>query len=239
MQFRAVVVEPVGSTRIIAVQAIRVLAAFQDVQSSPGISEARSYCLNRQQVDLIFLSYRLNPEQSKNFIAEMKQRFAKTGCAFISVLRSVDASDMGIACALAQGTDGILCEPYSVEQLNHCLAVAAKMKLSGGKERAKAGISFALISLVNQLQEAEAKGATAVFDDKDKSWRELTEICRNVKALATMAGASYEEIISEIFSEIGGRAEDMRNTVSRRLQEKFQNEEKAREIVRTQILALN
>ena len=236
MKFRALVIEPVGNIRNFSVQAIRALHEFREVASSSSVSCALEYCNRHEAIDLCFLSPRLGKEECKSFISKARKKLAKHPCAFISVINALDLSEQAVGSELSKGTDGILCEPYSVDDLRRCLKVAAQMKMGGFKGRAKAGISFVLMSLIQRVHDVEEKDKS--FDESDKKWIEMMRICSDLKALTIMADENYSTIISEIFAELEEKSPAIQNTVSRRLQEKFQNEGKTRSMIRDRILAL-
>lgn len=236
MKFRALVIEPVGNIRAFSVQAIRALHEFREVASSASISSALEYCGRHEKVDLCFLSPRLGHDECKTFITKARRMLADHKCAFISVINAMDLSEHAVGSELSKGTDGILCEPYSVDDLRRCLKVAAQMKMSGVKDRAKAGISFVLMSLIQRVQAAEDK--EKALDENDKKWVQMMHICSDLKALTIMAEENFDAIIKEIFAEIEEKSPVIQNTVSRRLQEKFQAEGQTRTMIRDRILAI-
>ena len=182
--------------------------------------------------DIIFVSYRIPQDEVTRFLASFRDSPASSETAVIQIFKMGDASSTKVATTIAQGFNGILCEPFSGDGLKVCAKQSVGLRLNGTKDR----IRMALSVIIPVVARDAAKHGGKLGQLLTKEHRELAESCKVLRELAEYAGSTYEAMINEVFDSLKKGTTDEYAGVSKRLKSKFALEGSVQEQLRTELL---
>jgi response regulator of citrate/malate metabolism len=156
MGLTSLVVEPDNNARIRIKTAIQAVPMFTKCQTSANFQEAQSR-LDSDPYDVIFLSHHLPKEKVHDFVTTAKQKQNSEASALILVLPAQASGD--IIKDLLTGADGMLVEPYSVDQLTEITRIAQKVKKENQERKEKLAVKMLVKDLTFFMDlAARAKG---------------------------------------------------------------------------------
>lgn len=185
---------------------MRLKAATTSVSSFGKVHQASRLkeCMDRlksggDRADVIFLSYRFDRSEVVAFIEEAKQIPSSQDAAYVLVLRTQDQDSSTIASNVLGGADGMLFEPYSVDQLIEITALAAKVRKERSAFREEAALKFLLSDVMNQIDQiAYLKSCE---HETGVSIKKLKEMCTVFRALQGESLVNYLRIAVDTFEE--------------------------------------
>lgn len=164
-----------------------------------GLDEARRRLDTEETVDVVFASYIFGLEELGQFFDEAKKLRATQDAAFVLVLPPKDQDASTVAKNVISGADGILFEPYSVNQLVEITQLAAQVKLERSEKRERAALALLLNDVANQVNILaylrSLQQETGVGDKK------LREMCHTFQTLKPESKKAYFEVILDRFAD--------------------------------------
>lgn len=199
LRFDALIVDKELSSRMNLRQTTAALPDFHHISMANSISSALDTLKMDQNCDIIIFKPNFSEKENADFIQRCKTTKNGNGCALILVLKPNQQNVGGIAKNFANGADGFLPEPYSVENLHSVFEIAGKLKKQKLEQRAKLAMEIVL------------KEATEIFDsvaytsggelDSAKR-REFQKVGSNLRELAQTDFTSYEAMLISRFENI-------------------------------------
>lgn len=150
-RYEALIVDPDMAIRMRLKQMCSSVVNFGRVQPVATFQEAMQRLNSDQRTDVIFLASRLDQSGVASFIKEGKATAQGQDCAYILVLQTNSSDGATVAQSMMIGADGVLFEPFSVEQLVEITVLAAKVKKERAAAREEAAIKFLLSDIMNQI----------------------------------------------------------------------------------------
>ena len=147
--------------------------------------------------DVIFISYRFEESETNEFIAQAKKLPASQDAAFIIIKRSQDKQSTSIASSVLGGADGLLFEPFSVDQLVDITSIAARVKKERSGAREEAALRFLLADVLNQVDQLAYLKACEY--ETGPTMKKLREMCGVFHALPTESKPTYYKLAVDIF----------------------------------------
>lgn len=198
MKFDAYIVDPDLDSRMRLKQATTQVIYFGSVLQAGKIKEcADKIAVSKQKVDVIFLSYRLDSAETAAFIAQAKQIPSTQDAAFVMMMRSKDQESSTVASTVLSGADGLLFEPFSVDQLTEITVLAAKVKKERSSQREEAALKFLLSDVINQIdQVAYLKSCNY---ETGPSVKKLKDMCTVFQALPPESKDLYTRLVIDVF----------------------------------------
>jgi len=200
-KFNALIIEPDIDARMRIKQATLAVPKFGHLQSVNSISDAISqveYLDN--SVDIIFVSKRIPHEKMQGFFQFARASKKTEDAANVVLFQSQDEGNALIKTILELGADGILCEPYSVDQLSEIAELATFIKRERAKERERGAISLLIDDLAKQVDLVSVLSATG--GELGQSRRVLLDLSRIAQGLSESGKEFYFERIIEKFSNL-------------------------------------
>ncbi len=233
--FTSILADPNTDNRAIFKTAVRALPEFGEIYMAGKLDEVRQVIeQTRKPWDLVFVSYRIKPEDVSSFLGVFRDTPAASETAVIQIFKMGEASNTKVATTIAQGFNGILCEPFSGDGLKICAKQAVGLRLNGTKERIK--IALAVIIPVVARNAAKTGGKLETLLTKEH--KELTESCKVLRELAEYCGSTYDIIINEVFDDLKKGVRDEYSGVSKRLKDKFALEGNVQDQLREELLKI-
>lgn len=152
-RYDAIIIDPDSATRMRLKQATSALNEFDKVNLTNSIGDATSRLNSGGPVDVIFLSAALEQSQVDQFIAQSKSNKNGQDAAYVSVMKGNAQASTSIAENVISGFDGMLFEPYSIDQLVELTKIAARVRKERSTAREQAAISIIISDLVRQLDQ--------------------------------------------------------------------------------------
>lgn len=145
--------------------------------------------------DVVFVSYRIASEEVVSFIKQGKEAKHAQDAAFILILENADQNSSVVASNMLVGADGLLFEPFSVDQLVEITRLAAKVKRERADAREKAALKVLVQDISTQidlLSQLKKHGY-----DVGTTQKKLREVCAVLKTLDPNALNYYFETVVE------------------------------------------
>jgi hypothetical protein len=152
-RFDAMIVDPDSSTRMRLKQATTSVAEFDKVFQSNSLAEATSRLDGGGPLDVCFLSASIEQSQLDSFITQAKAHKNGQDAAYICVMKGNSHASTSVASNVISGFDGMLFEPYSVDQLVELTRIAARVRKERSGAREQAAVSIIVGDLIKQLDQ--------------------------------------------------------------------------------------
>lgn len=150
-KFEAIIVDPDIDSRMRLKQATTAVHNFGKVYQLNTPKEALEKLCSGERADVIFVSHRFDEGMVKDFIAEGKKSQGGQDAAYILVLKAKDQGGSVVAQSMLMGVDGMLFEPYSVDQLVEITQLASRVRKERSDARAEAAIKILVNEMMNHL----------------------------------------------------------------------------------------
>ena len=132
-------------------QAMAFVADFGTVYLLGAFNEALQKLANDEQIDVVFVTGRLPQEEVQGFIASAKTTKQGQDSAYVLVMKNAQQGNATVTQSLMIGADGLLFEPYSVDNLVDITRLSAKVRKERSDTRLKMAISLMLNDIESQL----------------------------------------------------------------------------------------
>lgn len=233
--FNSILVDSNEKARMLLKTAAQAIPEFGEVIGTTTTKNALSTIRSRENIDIVFVSSKLEQEDVADFVKEARK--VVEGTAFVSVIKGEGVTEALLAAQLAAGINGFLYEPFSTDRLREAMRLAVSLKT----ESTAASIKKALALVVYGLARSEKDTAEGKKQSRSEKaqYENLLDTCRNLKELTTYSGMSYEAMISDFFLDLSTNAlQGSYSGPSRRLQAQFEVMRQAQEKLRADLLAL-
>ncbi len=196
-KYDALIVDSDIEARMRLKQASTSVANFGRVLQAGKIAECLEKLQAGQRLDVIFISARFEPDVTAAFIAQAKTLPAGQDAAFVMLMRQRDKESASVASSVLNGADGLLFEPFSVDQLTEITVLAAKVRKERSGAREGAALKFLLSDIINQVDQiAYLKGCNF---ETGPSVKKLKEMCTVFQALSEESKVLYVQLAIEAF----------------------------------------
>ena len=179
--------------------AMRSVAAFAGVGSAASLTEAVETIKSGSTVDVVFLSQRLDSDESLNFIARAKTLANSRDAAFV-VLVSSASERSNMARQMVAGADGFLVEPYSVDQLVQITHLAERVRCERRDARFEKAAELLLSELIDQVDQLAILRKSGRAGNI--SQQIFLDTCSVLKTLEPVLQEQYLRLAVERFSGI-------------------------------------
>ncbi|MCS6961761.1 MAG: response regulator [Deltaproteobacteria bacterium] len=177
--FRVFIVDPDSDARLRLRQSTSSVPDIKHVVQFSSPNEALNQLSLSQHVDVVFVSNRLGKQVVKNLIQQGKQTKGGQDSAYVVVLPSAAEGKAVLAEVMMDGADGILCEPFSVEQLREITHLATRVKKERSEARERAAISLLVPEIAKQVDLVAAIRSSGM--EPESSLKVLKEMAQKVK----------------------------------------------------------
>jgi response regulator RpfG family c-di-GMP phosphodiesterase len=196
--YDALVIEPDLDSRMRLKAAMTSVPAFKQNFQVGKFKEAQSKIdTSSKPIDVIFISYRYDPEEMGEFIKYAKGVSATQDAAFILIKKSQDQQSTSVASSVLAGADGLLFEPFSVDQLVEITRIAAKVKKERSSAREEAALKFLLVDVINQIDQVAYLKACDY--ETGPSMKKLKEMCTVFSTLSPESLEIYKKLAVDTF----------------------------------------
>lgn len=199
-KFNCIILDPIMDTRMRLKQATQAVQDFGATHNAATPDEAIRICRGEQEIDVVFVTGRIPREEFAEFVGEAKQTKQGEDSAYVLVLKSQTDSQSDLASAMMAGADGILCEPYSVDQLVEITRLAAKVRKERTDARERIAIGIMVDELITQLDLVAFLKACGC--EPGTSIKTLRELGDKIHALNHEYLPIYFELIAEKFEQV-------------------------------------
>lgn len=197
-QFNAIIVDSDTVTRMRLKQVCSSVATFGKVNFTTTLSEGIDKMLATGGTDVMFVSHLFGQEEIGQFIKKGKELKEGQDTAYVLVLPAKDQSNSAtIAQNMLSGADGLLFEPYSVDQLVDITRLAAKVRKERSQAREEATIRFLLKDIITNLDAlAYARSCGAELGPAVKHFQQM---CKVLQTLSPESQAVYYNLVADTF----------------------------------------
>jgi len=198
VKYESIIIETDTGSRNRLKQAALAVPEFGKVEFQSSPAEA-IYRLNNgpERCDLVFISYRFDQASIMSFIREAKNAKQGQDAAFIMILESDDNDASKVATNMLVGADGLLFEPFSVDQLVDITRLASKVKKERVETREKAALQFMVNDTITQVDTLASLKKMGY--DVGTTLRKFRELCSVLQTLEPTSREAYYQIAIEAF----------------------------------------
>ena len=197
-RFDAFIVDSDIDSRMRLKQATTAVVKFGQVLQAGRFKEINDkITVSKQRVDVIFISNRFDSNEVAAFISSAKQINSTQDAAFVMLMRAQDKESAAVATSVLGGADGLLFEPYSVDQLQEITALADKVRKERSGAREEAALRFLLSDIINQIDQiAYLKGCAF---ETGPSVKKLKDMCSVFQSLSDESKSVYQNLAIDTF----------------------------------------
>ncbi|MCS6894070.1 MAG: hypothetical protein NZO16_05850 [Deltaproteobacteria bacterium] len=232
--FKAFIIDPDSDARLRLRQSTSSVPDFKSVIQFSSPSEAINQLNQSDHVDVLFVSNRFGKGIVKNFIQNGKQTKGGQDSAYVVVLPSLAEGKAILAEVMMDGADGILCEPFSVEQLTEITRLATRVKKERREAREKAAISLLVPEIAKQVDLVATIRNSGM--EPETSFKVLKELMEKIKGRGEFGISVFVEmfvshvialpapIINQQVKAYGGVSRRLKSKIEKKIAEKFSGE---------------
>lgn len=214
--------------------AAQLVTEFSKVTVAPTLRDANEYIATAQAPwDVVFLSNEMNEDAISRFIQSSKKSTAGCNSAYVLILNTEKRTSSDVFTHMRTGIDGLLYEPYSVEQLTDIIELSATVKQRTSEEKESAAVHILLQDLIGHLDRMVLLKKLGY--DIEKGVRRFATLCHNLTTISAHEMESYHETAIKIFEEAPspktlenslykGPSQRVREQQERRLLQKMEGE---------------
>lgn len=200
VRYNALIIDPDLDTRMRLKAATTSVVEFGKVHLITSISEtSRKLEAGGEAVDVMFLSYRFERADIAAFIKSAKETKTAQDAAYVLVLQTKEQDSQTVAENVMIGADGLLFEPYSVDQLVEITALAARVKKERSDAREAAALKFLLKDVMHQIDLIAY--LKSVGYDVGRGIRRFKQMCEVFRTLEGNSKEVYYNLAVDMFSE--------------------------------------
>ena len=180
--------------------ATQLVTEFSKVAVAPTLRDANEYIATAEAPwDVVFLSNEMNEDGITRFIQSSKKSSAGENSAYVLILNTEKRASSDVFTHMRSGIDGLLYEPYSVEQLTDIIELAANVKERTPEERESAAIHILLQDVIGHLDRMALLKKLGY--DIEKGLERFTMLCHSLTAISPDEIETYHETAIKIFEE--------------------------------------
>ena len=196
--YDAIVIDTDLDARMRLKQAMSSVTAFKSGAQYGKLKEAvQKMESSHAPVDVIFISFRFDEAETAQFIASAKALPSGQDTAFILVKRSQDQQSTAVAASVLSGADGLLFEPFSVDQLVEITKIASRVKKERSQAREEVALKFLLADVINQIDQVAYLRACEY--EVGPSLKKLKDMCQVFSTLGPESKNVYYKIAVDVF----------------------------------------
>lgn len=214
-RFNVLIVDPESESRGKLKQAALSLGKFHKVHVVSTLSEGHSKAESGESIDVVFISYRFEREESQAFIKACKSTKQGEGWAFILVLKAGEQKNEVIADAVMNGANGFLFEPYSADHLQEIAELTARVKMENADKRKMAALKMLLQEVTDHLDAVSALKAAG--RDPKIAQKKFHDACKKLGDMRAKDAALYYSVLEDVFTHAPLRGGDSYSGVSKRV----------------------
>jgi hypothetical protein len=196
--YTTIIIEPDLDSRMRLKTAMSSVYQFgrshQVVSLNDGLAK-----LSSEFIDVVFISYRFSKEEVLLFIDKAKSTKGGIDTAYVAILPAKEQLSSVVAQSIMKGYDGMLFEPYSVDQLLEITQLASRVKLERSAAREKTAIVMMIQDLIIQLDQVSYVKSCKV--DSGVGFKKFREMCTLIKGLDQAKLDVYFENVVNAFEE--------------------------------------
>lgn len=200
-RFFALIVEPDIDARMRLKQTASVLHSFQNLYHVNSLREARNYVeLAPQNIDILFVSKRIPHDEMREFFNFCRDKGRAKTAANIVLFQSMTEGSNLISSILELGADGILCEPFSVDQLSEISELAIGVRREKSEVLEKKMLTMLFEDFVKQIDLIACLRSSGC--EPGHSAKVLRELGETLSTLPERTKTLFNEICVLKFPEI-------------------------------------
>ena len=185
---------------------------FESVIPCGSERETLSWVDRQDRVDLIFISEKIDPDIIERFINRVKDSAKGIECIFV-VVKASPTGGIPISEALCRGADGILCEPFSVDNLVEVVELAERIGREREEVRAKISMTLLVTDIINQIDAAAYLSANGCRPRT--LFKSLQNLARRVREIPNERIDIYFDIVFKLVSSAPPMSEQLATKIYR------------------------
>lgn len=180
--------------------ATQLVTEFSKVAVAPTLRDANEYIATAQAPwDVVFLSNEMNEDAISRFIQSSKKLPAGGNAAYVLILNTEKRGSSDVFTHMRSGIDGLLYEPYSVEQLTDIIELSAKVKQRTPEERESVATRIILQDVIRHLDRMAFLKKLGY--DIDKGLKRFATLCHSLTEISPDEMETYHETAINMFEE--------------------------------------
>ena len=196
--FDALVIDSDLDARMRLKQAMSSVAAFKSGAQYGKLNEALMRLESSPvPIGVIFISFRFDTEETMKFISKAREITSSQDAAFIHVKRSEDQQSTAVAASVLNGADGLLFEPFSVDQLVEITILASRVKKERSTAREEGALKFLLTDVLGQIDQLAFLKSCDY--ETGPTLKKLKDSCAVFHTLTPESKLIYLNIVSDVF----------------------------------------
>lgn len=191
-RYDGLLIDPDIQSRMRLKQATTAVTNFGKVNQVGNLREAAKTLGSVGRCDVIFISFKCEAEEAAAFVKTAKATPQGQDAAYILVLGGKNQESSTVAASVMSGFDGLLFEPYSVDNLLEITQIAARVRKERSRAREEAALKLLMTDIMNQLDLAAYLKQSG--SESGRVIKKLRDTCAVLKTLSPESLELYKEI---------------------------------------------
>lgn len=196
-KFDGIIIEPEMDARMRLKQVCASVVNFGKVLPLGSFAECLSKLSGDTPADVVFVSARLGQNNISAFIRDAKATTNGQDSAYILVIPSKDSNGAIVAQSVMMGADGLIFEPYSVDQLVEITNLSARVRKERSTAREEAALKFLITDIIHQI-DLIAYSKTCGYEI-GTPMRAFKQACTVLGTLEAESIQNYYRIVTDLF----------------------------------------
>lgn len=197
--YRALLIEPDGDKRVKLRQVAAAAPCFDRVEPMAAFKDALLR-LEQPNCDVIFIGF-FPVEEATKFIEEAKKTATGRLCAYVLIQGKRQQSETDAAATILAGADGVLYEPYSVDNLVDTTKIADRIKEADAELKRQAAVSVLLTNMTSEVDNLGARLIRGEDEEIKNGLDRLKAVAAQVKVVTKGVLTEYFSLLSKAFVE--------------------------------------
>jgi DNA-binding NarL/FixJ family response regulator len=198
-RFQCIIIDPELPSRMKLKSAATSAQNVGTVHAVNGYEAAAPYLTDSEEVDVVFVSGAYEKHVLTEIIEVGKKTPQGQDAAFVVVLKNQTDSSSEVGSYMILGADGILSEPYSVDQLDRITKLSVKIRAERAEERQRIALTLMINDVIQQIDLLACLKASQC--ELGTSIRAFREMCGPLHALTDAQLEIYLSLAVEEFSK--------------------------------------
>jgi CheY-like chemotaxis protein len=195
----ALIVDPDIDTRMRLKTATTSVSQFKRVFLLGSLKEGLDRLGSSEPFNVMFLSYKFPQKDITDFIQSGKKTKSGEDAAYVLIVGTNSQDSSTVASSVLMGADGLLFEPYSVDNLTEITNLAVRVKKERSTHREEAALKFLINDMINTLDLLTYLKAAG--HDVGRGLKRFKDMCAVLDTLGGDSKEIYMRVAQQMFEE--------------------------------------
>ena len=193
------IVDPEIDTRMRLKSATTSVSQFKRVFLLSSLREAMDRLNGKEPFHVLFVSFKFPQKDITEFIQTAKKSKSGEDTAYVLTVGTNSQDSSTVAASVLMGADGLLFEPYSVDNLTEITSLAVRVKKERSTHREEAALKFLINDMINTLDLLTYLKSAG--HDVGRGLKRFKDMCAVLDTLGGDSKEIYMRVAQQMFED--------------------------------------